>query len=244
MNNTMYSQNVYFPDVFKGCKNDCVYCKPSFQRQAKRQKQKCLKCYTFEPHAHLERLKHSAPKTIGDQFVFFPKGGDLSFCDAISLLEMINYARDNPQTTFLIQTKNPDWMANYRFPDNVILDITLETDRHIFQTLSDYHAYDQISKAMLPIQRATIFSDIPHSRKGVTVEPILQHSPKLVDLILDIKPEFVYVGYDTKGCKLPEPTLKETLNFINELSNRKIEVRIKTLRKAWYESTESGSKSK
>ena len=26
MNNTMYKENKYFPDVFKGCKHDCVYC--------------------------------------------------------------------------------------------------------------------------------------------------------------------------------------------------------------------------
>lgn len=30
---------------FKGCLFDCTCCEPSFQKQAKRQKQRCLDCY-------------------------------------------------------------------------------------------------------------------------------------------------------------------------------------------------------
>ena len=32
----------------KGCLFNCPYCRPSFQRQAKRQKQCCVKCYSYK----------------------------------------------------------------------------------------------------------------------------------------------------------------------------------------------------
>jgi len=41
---------------FKGCEFDCLYCVPSFQAQAKRQKHRCLECYKYQPHEHPERL--------------------------------------------------------------------------------------------------------------------------------------------------------------------------------------------
>jgi hypothetical protein len=237
MNQTMYKQNVFFPDVFKGCKNECVYCIPSFQRQAKRQKQRCLKCYEFIPHSHLERLKKPSPKTKHNQFVFFPKGGDVSFCLVTDFLEMIKYCKRNPQTDFLIQSKNPEYFQNFRFPSNVILGITLETNKTEFDTPSKYHSYNEISLATAPLRRAIDFLNVDHKRKEITIEPILQFDSDIINLIQSIGPEFVYVGYDTKKCKLPEPRLKETLELISRISNVGFEVRLKTLRKAWYEIT-------
>lgn len=235
----MYSQNVYFPDVFKGCTHGCVYCTPSFQRQAKRQKKNCQKCYDFTPHTHFERMKGKTPATKLGEFIFFPKGGDLYFATWQEVEKIIMFTKANPQTTFLLQTKNPRWMLKHSFPSNVILGLTLETDRHIFQTPSDYHAYDQISLAMPPVERTILFASVDHPRKEVTIEPILQHSEKLIGLIRDIKPEFVYVGYDTKKCHLPEPTLLDTMGLIWALEKEGFDVRRKTLRKAWYQTVSS-----
>ena len=243
MNQTMYEQNVFFPDVFKGCKNECVYCVPSFQRQAKRQKQRCKilnekgipKCYTFEPHFHGMRLYNPAPKTKEGQFVFFPKGGDVSFCFAPDFLEMLKFCETNPQTTFLIQSKNPDYFWNFRYPQNVILGITLETDLDEFDTPSKYHHYREISLATAPMKRAIDFLNVNHSRKEVTIEPILKFSNNLINWLQFCKPEFIYVGYDTKKCKLPEPKLSDTLELIRRLEELGFEVRRKTMRKAWYE---------
>lgn len=61
---------------FKGCKFDCIYCKKSFQLQAKRQKNRCMKCYNYEPHFHPERL-NKIPKA---DLVFACGNGDISFC--------------------------------------------------------------------------------------------------------------------------------------------------------------------
>lgn len=38
---------------FVGCKFDCLYCRTSFQRQAKRQKHNCIDCYNYKPHITL-----------------------------------------------------------------------------------------------------------------------------------------------------------------------------------------------
>lgn len=59
----------------------------------------------------------------------------------------------------------------------------------------------------------------------------------MIQTILAIKPEFVYIGYDTKKCKLPEPTLAETQALIDRLRKEGLDVRLKTIHPAWYEST-------
>ena len=233
---TMYAENKYFPDVFKGCKHECIYCLPSFQRQAKRQKQNCEKCYTFEPHAHLERLNRKSPKTTGKQFVFFPKGGDLAFAHPTHILEMLKFVENNQQTTFLFgQTKAPQYLSNYHYPQNAILAITLETNRTEFDTPSKIKNYNDISLAPKPFMRVTDFIRVNHNRKAVIIEPVLQFDlDDLVRWIRFIKPEFVYLGYDTKKCRLPEPTLTETRALKRELE-KFTEVRLKTWRGPWWD---------
>jgi len=55
MKSRMY-EGVKTWNPFIGCRFNCVYCKPSFQRQAKRRKKWCELCYCYEPHFHPERL--------------------------------------------------------------------------------------------------------------------------------------------------------------------------------------------
>ncbi|MCK5374102.1 MAG: hypothetical protein KAJ40_02350, partial [Alphaproteobacteria bacterium] len=54
-------------------------------------------------------------------------------------------------------------------------------------------------------------------------------------MIHSIDPEVVYIGYDSKKNKLPEPTLDETNELINRLREHGFEVREKLISKAWYE---------
>ena len=254
----MYRENVRLSDPFVGCNHGCIYCRPSFQQQAKRQLHRCAiinekgipKCYTFEPHFHAERLLKKSPKTEGDQFVFFPKSGDPSFASEYELSCMLKYIRSNPQTTFLMQTKDPGFFSSRVFytekkpdyPQNLIMGITLETNRDWF-TVGEYHTYEAISQAKHPVFRAATFRDIPHNRKFITIEPILQFDFRELMNKIDaifwcskvIEPRVVYVGYDTKNCKLPEPTLAETNQLIERLKEKGFTVRVKTLRKSWYE---------
>lgn len=233
----MYSENRKSINAFVGCLHECVYCKPSFQRQAKRQKQRCLECYTFKPHFHEERLIHAPPKTTEGEFLFFPSMGDPCFAMPDYFRKMLAYTNKYLFRTFLIQTKNPSFFGAYRFPPNVILGITLETNQVFFyDNPSQYYDYNQISKAPAPYHRYIDFKRVNHPRKMVTVEPILSFDLfKFVNWIADIKPQIVYVGYDNHNCKLPEPLLADTEKLIEEL-RRFTEVRVKLLRKAWYES--------
>lgn len=248
-NQTMYAQNVYFPDAFKGCGFDCVYCVPSFQRQAKRQKQRCQLCYEYRPHFHPERLYKpgklefvKTPATTRDQFIFFPKGGDPCFATEHVFKQMLAFINYNSQTTFLMQTKDPDFLRYYpNLPSNLILGITLESDKDLYETSSKFKRYSEISRAPTPVRRAKIFCfDVFHKWKFVTIEPILQFNlENLVEWILTIDPEAVYIGYDTKNCHLPEPTLQETKELIGQLESwgkiKRFDVRLKTIRKAWWE---------
>jgi len=234
MENRMYHENRKSLNAFVGCNFDCVYCRPSFQRQAKRQKQRCGLCYSYTPHFHPSRLLKAPPKTLEDGFIFFPSMGDVSFAEKKDFEAMLSYTEKYPNTTFLIQTKNPECLEGYDFPDNVILALTLETNLRGYNTPSLYTTYERISKAPIPIFRFQSFKGLKHRRKIVTVEPILQFSDGLKRWIFQINPEAVYVGYDNHNCKLPEPTLNETKVLIRDLSEF-LEVRTKTIRNAWFE---------
>lgn len=232
----MYRENRKSINWFVGCEHNCVYCKPSFQRQAKRSRKHCQRHYDYEPHAHLEKLLRVPPDTLGDEFIFFPSLGDPTFASLNELTEALDYVEKYRSVTFLMQTKDPTmFLLNRSFPQNLILGITLETNQRYFKTPSHYKNYSQISNAPIPYTRWHIFLEAKHTRKMVTIEPILDFDlEQFVEIIKLINPEVVYIGYDNHNCKLPEPPLAKTLELIEELK-KFTEVRVKTLRKAWYE---------
>jgi len=229
----MYSENRKSINAFVGCLHDCVYCKPSFQRQAKRFEGKG---YDFQPRYHPNRLLKSPPRTEDGEFIFFPSMGDLVFASREVVEAHIAYAEKYPDNTFLIQSKNPEFFKDYIFPDNVILGTTIETNLVLFETPSKYNYYSEISKALYPCHRIRSMRDVVHKRKSVTIEPILDFTLNvMIEWIERIRPEIIWVGYDNHNCKLPEPTLAKTMVLIYELGKRGFDVRTKTLRKAWYE---------
>jgi len=185
----------------------------------KRQKHNCIKCYNYEPHYHPERLYQSLPKTRGDEFIWCCSSGDISFAEEEWIDKIIERIKELPDRTFFFQTKDPSCFYKYSFPDNVILGITLESNR-------DY----LITKAPFPWQRYNDFMRLDFERKIVTIEPIMQFDLDLfVDWIRDIAPIRVYMGYDTKKSDLPEPKLSEFLELWSEL-NRFTNVKSKLIR--------------
>ena len=236
----MYRESRKSLNWFVGCRHNCVYCKPSFQAQMKRQLHNCKSCYLFEPHAHLEKLQKAPPKTDNGEFVFFPSSGDPCFAISEQWERAITFTRKHKDTTFLIQSKDPVHFGAYNFPDNVILGTTVETDLTMFwNNPSLYFDYRKISKAPFPYERCQYMAEIKHSRKFFTIEPVLSFTFEnwvipLVDWIKPANPEFVYVGYDNHNCRLPEPSLADTKALIKKLETF-TEVRVKSLRKAWWE---------
>jgi len=217
---------------FVGCLHNCLYC---YARQIAKRSQ-CPRCYNFEPHWHPERLE-KPPKFKDGETVFACSMGDVSFgidinnnfLNASFTQEFHKIIIANLKTTFMLQSKNPKCFEELwkGFPDNLILGTTAETDC----------ATHLISEAPTPLKRLEALQDIDHHRKYITIEPTLYiHNQALfVTSIMNIEPEFIYIGYDNHNHHLNEPTLVETQQLIKDIRSMGIEVREKTIRRAWYE---------
>lgn len=134
---------------------------------------------------------------------------------------VLSHCNTWPDNTYVFQTKNP---ANYFiyedcFLDNLLLGVTIETNREFFS----------ISNAPKPYKRYKDFYMGEYDRRFVTVEPIMQFDLDILsNWIIDIKPEFVNIGADSKNSGLTEPTWKEVQGLINVLKENNIEVRQKS----------------
>jgi len=211
---------------FKGCKFDCVYCIPSFQRQAKRQKNNCMKCYSYTPHFHEERL----PSIPNSEIVFVCGNSDISFASEDQMILVIDAIKKNNLTSrrkkiFYLQTKQPSCLKPYlkMLPENVILLTTLETNRDA--------GYEKVSKAPVPSERFKQFKELDYPRKVVTCEPALDFDVDVFSKwIMGIKPEYIWLGYDSKNCGLIEPPIEKMRELTEILSKNGILVRGKDLR--------------
>ncbi|MEX0569103.1 MAG: hypothetical protein Q6363_008110 [Candidatus Njordarchaeota archaeon] len=201
---------------FVGCRFGCIYCRPSFQQQLKRwAKNNCELCYNYVPHTHPERLRRIPSADI----IFVCGDGDIAFCPTDFLVRVIAaikqhniYAKKSKK--FYFQSKDPrvfDKIVGL-LPPNAYILTTLETNRDT--------GYEKISKAPKPSDRFKYFLETPYPKKIVTIEPIMDFDLDiLVDWIKQIKPEAVYIGYNSrpKKVRLPEPPLEKTKTLIKEL---------------------------
>lgn len=233
-------------NVFKGCEFDCIYCVQ--REQAKRQKHRCEKCYSYEPHLHAERLNE---KFKAGETVFVAAAGDISFASFDQFADILEVISHYPRTTFYIQSKNPVYFTNYLeqrssftgyksiYGDtNVVLCTTIETN---YTFLLAHNPL--ISKAPSLVNRKNAMVKLDHPRKSVTIEPVLLFDVfTMVEWIKQIAPEFVYVGYTNpvgkaKKLQLPEPPLEKVKELCEELA-KFTEVRLKSMRKGWDEEQE------
>ena len=231
---------------FVGCEYECVYCyAPGIYKKFS----KCEKCQKFIPHFHKERLKQKFKE--GETW-FVCSMGDISFASFDQFADILNVISNYPGTTFYIQSKNPayfqkycDWLPLFEFlpPDsphpaniggNVVLGTTIETN----YTFPLAHC-PRISKAPLCSNRKKAMIELDYPRKYVSIEPVMLFDVAvMVKWIKQIAPEFVYIGYDNhkkfETHDILEPFIKDTEQLIEELS-KFTEVRLKTMRKAWWE---------
>lgn len=215
-----------------GCKFDCVYCRPSFQRQLKRVAGtlNCPDCYTYTPHYHPERLD----KIPSSPIVFVFGTGDISFYEpnfVRKTFSAIDNHRPRMKKIYYFQSKNPvcfnQYLPWFNEHDDVILLTTIETNRD--------EGYREISQAPLPTQRIWDFYDLDYPRKVVTIEPVLEFDFEIMATWLVLlrnqgSLEYVWFGFDSKNCGLPEPSEKEAQRFVDFLHEEEIEVRGKNLR--------------
>ena len=224
----MYAQAETW-NPFKGCRFDCIYCEPSFQRQAKRQKHNCMDCYNYVPHPHPERLGRIPSSPI----VFVCGNGDISFCDPGYTWEIIGSIktrnRRRPDQTYYFQSKRPEYFQQFlgELPDNAVLLTTLETDCDA--------GYGKISKAPPPSVRYAQFRALDWPRKVVTIEPVMDFDLcGFIEWILGLAPEYVWLGFNSKPktVSLPELPRRKFDEFHRRLVANGIEVRLKDARMA------------
>jgi hypothetical protein len=176
----------------------------------------------------VDRLDQSLPNTRYTQFIFACASGDIAFCPTQYLEKIAARIRSEPNKTFLIQSKNPKTFNRIKFPDNVILGTTLETNRD--------DLYEGISKAPNPSQRYRDFQEVKHPVKMITIEPVMDFDlDVMIAWIESIKPCMVWLGYDSRKTHLPEPELQKVKHLHWGLATRGITVILKKIRKAWWE---------
>ena len=220
----------------KGCLFDCTYCKPSFQKQAKRQMHNCTECYEFRPHQHPERLS----KIPNAEIVFVGGNGDISFCDPAFVKQIIaaivKKNKKRPDQVYYFQTKQPEYLAQFigDLPPNVILVTTLETNRD--------EGYGAVSKAPPPSKRYAQFKQLDWPRKVITVEPAMDFDvDEFAEWLISLKPEYVWLGFNSRprSVSLPEPTKEKMLALAERLKKAGIQVRGKEL---WGLDLDAGDK--
>lgn len=212
-----------------GCKFQCVYCIPSFQRMVRRvyfcQGKTCTDCRDFLPHEHPDRLARGIP---GGKVIWPCAHGDVTFARSEFITQVIEETRKYPEREFYWQSKNPSCFNQYLrlFPQpGTILLTTIETNRD--------EGYDRISKAPMPSVRCKAFRDLDWPRKIVTIEPILEFDQEIFfQWLTEIAPEAIWIGYNSKpaSVQLPEPEPAKTIAFIQELKEAGFNVREKTMR--------------
>jgi len=223
--NNMYPLSVKQWNPFVGCKHHCSYCKPSFQAQLKRwAKSNCRLCYEFKPHIHEDRLSASLPRTGYMQFIFTCASGDIAFCPESFMEEILKSIKlFYYDKTFLIQSKDPRIFHTFRFPENVILGTTIETN---YQSLTR-----TVSKAPDPQIRYRALRELDHPLKMVTIEPVMRFDlDTMLRWIIDINPCMVWMGYDSKDTGLIEPSVQYFRRLYWELSKRGFLVLLKRVK--------------
>lgn len=194
------------------CPHKCTYCyvdSPRFGRPPKYQGELRLIEAEF-------KTNYGQGKTI-----FVENCNDLFAADVpLKYIERIT-AHCNAWTDnlFVWQTKNPARYLEVKdlLPVNSIFGATIESNRN----------YPDISKGPDMESRVHAMS-VLRGRKFVTIEPILDFDvEELASCILQISPEFINIGADSKKHELPEPTTAKIIEFINIITNHGIEIREK-----------------
>ena len=173
----------------------------------------CSYCYM---HSFWNRMKNSDFRIDGemgnlgkDRFIFVGSSTDMWLGKTEWISKVLTHISKYPKNTYLFQTKAPINFDDWTFYDNQILGITLETNR-------DTKSVSNI--ADVPKERVIDFSKIPHHRKMITIEPIMDFDLEpFVLMIKIIKPEWVAIGADSGGNKLNEPPKEKVLQLIAEL---------------------------
>jgi len=195
----MYPFVTHTWNVIKGkCPHDCSYCYMKVFPQG-------------ELHFDEKELKTDLGENnfifVGSSCDMFAEEVVFNFRVKLILQHCLKY----PKNTYLFQTKNPkrffDFKGEIDKLPHVILGTTIETDKNFNL------------KAPSIKERVGAMSKL-NNRKFVTIEPIMEFNIfNMVDYLMEINPEFVNIGADSKGHNLTEPSLEKIMQLKEELEN-------------------------
>lgn len=193
----MYGFVTHTWNPIKGkCSHDCSYCYMKVYKQK-------------ELHLAEKELKDNLGQ---DNFIFVGSSTDMFANDVPRdwIKKVLAQCRNYPGNTYLFQTKNPSryWLFNIEYPPKTIFGITVESNR----SLRGY------SKAQSSQARVSNMQEWFMKRKMITIEPIIDFDlMEMIDIIKEVRPEFVNIGADSKGHNLPEPSEEKIKRLIEEL---------------------------
>lgn len=204
------------------CPHKCGYCYVDNPRFGRPERFKGL------PRMNLDAL--AEPLGTG-RTIFIEHMTDL-FSDGIHgdhIIHIFEKCAAYPGNTYIFQTKNParlvdslsyvPYEINTFIKANSLFGTTIETNRIIPPSISaapdTWDRYQAMKKFA--------------GRKFVTIEPVMDFDPDvLAAWLVDINPEFVNIGADSKRHGLPEPSWDKVEKLLARLKAAGIEVREKS----------------
>jgi protein gp37 len=204
-----------------GCSGlNCAVWKKCWARyQAKRRKQKCLACYNFTPHSHLERLDQplqiKTSKRIG--LCFSADIFDKDFVGSFELEQVVNKVKEAYWHWFINLTKQPHNIPpQLPFPKNWIQGVSVNKveDLERIKILKRTHAkhlavsfeplYEDLGKVEL--------SDIDWVIIGAQTHPLIKPKDEWVENLI-AQARFYKCSVFVKN-NIPEWNLKEYPAFL------------------------------
>lgn len=230
-----------------GCPHDCVYCYVKSFRNYERDWTGPVRLVEKEL-----RVDYYAPwrgmKVVDGKFsdvshldgtgktIFIEHCSDL-FAEGVPdecISRILTHTRMYPKNHYLFQSKNPARMVYWYqempceiLPAN-ILGTTIETNRDVPRTPPF------LTKAPDPRMRYEAMCELRQmvgkdDKLMVTIEPILQFDLNVLsEWIIDIKPDFINLGADSKRHNLPEPTREEVLALVDVLESNGVHINKKS----------------
>jgi DNA repair photolyase len=146
------------------------------------------------------------------------------------IMRILRHCHEAPENDYVFQTKNPGRVERYLFlfPPHFRMGVTAESNRP-YPTLSEAPSAESRTYEIrkLKIRRENVF---------VTVEPILKFDPDLFfAMLLQAKVGRIFIGADSKGHGLPEPTGMEIRDLVKALRKAGKKVVLKSNLKRLYQ---------
>jgi len=214
----MYPYITHTWNPIKGeCSHDCSYCYVKKMMQQFKQKQKLPKFYESELKVNLGTGK----------IIFVGSNIDI-FSELIPFIWIINtldHCKKYPDNLYFFQTKNParyiEFANDNQFPEKVIFCTTIETNRYYPEIMGN---------SPMPLVRMKHINDMRLKKyaTAITIEPILDFDFSIFSsTLIACRPNFIYIGMDSKKCGLPEPGKNKIKELIDVLRKSGLNVRIK-----------------